>query len=400
MIAHKFIRLTAGVLACVFAVGWASVGAAYAQEAGGSGLNAEGPDIAAESAVLMEASTGEVLYEKNPHKALPPASITKIMTLLLIYENQKAGKFGWDDMVQVSQHAASMGGSQVFLEPGEEQTAADLTKCIVIASANDAAVAMAEFIGQSEEGFVKMMNQRAKELGMEDTVFLNACGLDTSGHVSSAHDIAIMSRELIVNFPEIREYTTIWMDTITHKTRKGESEFGLTNTNKLIKWYSGATGLKTGSTGLAKYCVSATAERDGMELIAVIMAAPSNTERFQEAMKLLDYGFGNYEKVSLCQEGESCGNISVLKGNVDFVETKTAKSLWALVKKGGESAVTKEERLYESLTAPFEAGEKAGEAVYFVNGNEAGRVDIVSCSPAEKAGIDDNMRKILKSWVA
>ena len=215
-------------------------------------VDAGAPDLTSPSVVLMEASTGQVLYEKESHTKLPPASITKIMTILLIYENQKAGKFKWDDMVTVSEHASSMGGSQVFLEPNEQQKASELTKCIVIASANDAAVSMAEFIGGSEEGFVKMMNERAQQLGMSDTVFVNACGLDTDGHVSSANDVALMSRALITEFPEVREYTTTWMDTITHKTRKGETEFGLTNTNKLIKWYNGATGLKTGSTGLAR----------------------------------------------------------------------------------------------------------------------------------------------------
>ncbi len=358
------------------------------------------PEISAQSAVLMEASTGKILYEKESDIPLPPASITKIMTILLIYENQKAGKFDWDDMVTVSEHASSMGGSQVFLEPGEEQSASELTKCIVIASANDAAVAMAEFIGGSEEGFVKMMNDRAKELGMDSTVFINACGLDTDGHVSSAKNIALMSRELITNFPEVRDYTTTWMDTITHKTRKGETEFGLTNTNKLIKWYSGATGLKTGSTGLAKYCLSATAERDGMELIAVIMAAENNTARFQEAMKLLDYGFGSYEVKKLCDKGSDCGSIPVLKGGAENVQLKTASDVTALVEKGQGEGITEQKHIYESLQAPFDAGCKAGEIVYyFSDGTEAGRTDIIAAQGVEKANIEQNLNNVLKKWI-
>ena len=221
--------------------------------------------LSAQSVILVEASSGSVLYENNSDEKLPPASITKVMTLLLIYEAVRDGKINWDDNVTVSAHAASMGGSQVFLEEGETQTVADMTKCIAIASANDAAVAMAEYIGGSEDGFVQQMNERAKQLGMNNTTFKNACGLDTDGHLTTARDISIMSRELIYNFPEITQYTTTWQDTITHKTRKGESEFGLTNTNKLVKWYNGATGLKTGSTGKAKYCLSATAEKNGIE---------------------------------------------------------------------------------------------------------------------------------------
>lgn len=208
----------------------------------------EALQLKSKSAVLMDAGTGTILYEKNSHEAMPPASVTKVMTLLLIYEAEAAGQFGWEETVQVSEHAASMGGSQVFLEPGETQTAAELTKCIAIASANDAAVAMAEFVAGSEEAFVERMNRKAEELGMQETHFVNACGLDVDGHETSAYDIALMSRELMTKFPEVQKYTTTWQDTIIHKTRKGESEFGLTNTNKLIKWYEGATGLKTGST--------------------------------------------------------------------------------------------------------------------------------------------------------
>ncbi|MBQ7241750.1 MAG: D-alanyl-D-alanine carboxypeptidase, partial [Firmicutes bacterium] len=229
------------------------------------------PELHSKSVILKEANTDTIIYETNSHEALPPASITKIMTLLLIYDACAEGRFKWDDPVTVSEHAASMGGSQVFLEPYETQTAADMTKCIAIASANDAAVAMAEFIGGSEEGFVAQMNEKAKELGMEDTHFVNACGLDADGHLSSAYDIALMSEELMSRYPEVKEYTTTWQDTITHNTKKGSTEFGLTNTNKLIKWYPYATGLKTGSTGKALCCLSGTAEKNGLSLVAVVM---------------------------------------------------------------------------------------------------------------------------------
>ena len=227
--------------------------------------------ITAPGAVLMEASTGTILFEKDSHTKRHPASITKIMTLILIFDALENGSIHLTDTVSVSEHAASMGGSQVFLEPGETQDVETMIKCISIASANDACVAMAEFISGSEEAFVTEMNARAKALGMNDTTFINCCGLDADGHMTSAYDVALMSRELTVRYPKIHDYCTIWMDTMTHVTARGSSEFGLTNTNKLIRQYEYATGLKTGSTGLAKFCVSATAEKDDMELIAVIM---------------------------------------------------------------------------------------------------------------------------------
>ena len=234
----------------------------------------------------MEASTGTIIYEKDAHSILHPASITKIMTLILIFDALDAQKISLDDVVTVSEHAASMGGSQVFLEPGETQTVDTMIKCISVASANDACVAMAEFIAGSEDAFVAQMNERAAGLGMKDTNFVNCCGLDVDNHMTSAYDVALMSRELITKHPQIHNYSTIWMENITHVTKKGSSEFGLTNTNKLIKQYAYATGLKTGSTGLAKYCVSATAEKDNIKLIAVIMAAPDYKVRFADAAHL------------------------------------------------------------------------------------------------------------------
>ena len=235
----------------LFLICFYSVFPALAEEKKEAAKEAGNLDINAKSAVIMEPMTGKILFQKNQDEMFAPASVTKIMTLLLIYDSVSQKKINWDDSVVISEHAASMGGSQIFLEPNERQKVSELTKSIAIASANDAAVAMAEFIGGSEENFVQMMNNKAKELGMNNTVFKNACGLDTEGHIMSAKDIAIMSRELLKNYPDIKKYTTTWQDTIIHTTKKGDTEFGLTNTNKLIKWYEGATGLKTGSTGNA-----------------------------------------------------------------------------------------------------------------------------------------------------
>ena len=354
--------------------------------------------LTSKSALLMEEDTGTILYEQNSHEALPPASVTKVMTLLLIYEGERDGKFDWTDTVQVSEHAASMGGSQVFLEEGETQTAADMTKSIAIASANDAAVAMAEFLAGSEEAFVQKMNERAKELGMEDTNFINACGLDTEGHVSSAYDIALMSRELMENFPEIKEYTTTWQDSIIHKTRRGEETFGLTNTNKLIQWYDGATGLKTGSTGNALYCLSGTAERDGMGLIAVVMAAPDYKVRFREVMQLLDYGFANYAIEKGREKGYAMGEVPVEKGMMDTVEAVVAEEISVLVPKGKESQWETRTELLPAVSAPVEAGTKVGELVYLRDGEEVGRVELTAGENVEKANVDTMLRRMLAGW--
>lgn len=354
--------------------------------------------LTSKSALLMEEDTGTILYEQNSHEALPPASVTKVMTLLLIYEGERDGKFEWTDTVQVSEHAASMGGSQVFLEKGETQTAADMTKSIAIASANDAAVAMAEFLAGSEEAFVQKMNERAKELGMEDTNFVNACGLDTEGHVSSAYDIALMSRELMENFPEIKEYTTTWQDSIVHKTRRGEETFGLTNTNKLIQWYDGATGLKTGSTGNALYCLSGTAERDGMGLIAVVMAAPDYKVRFREVMQLLDYGFANYAIEKGREKGYAMGEVPVEKGMTDTVEAVVAEEISVLVPKGKEAQWETKTELLPAVSAPVEAGTKVGELVYLRDGEEVGRVELTAGENVEKANVDTMLRRMLAGW--
>lgn len=355
-------------------------------------------ELESKSALLMDAATGAVLYEKNSHEAMPPASVTKVMTMLLIYEAEEAGQFAWEDSVQVSEHAASMGGSQVFLEPGETQTAADMTKCIAIASANDAAVAMAEFVAGSEEAFVERMNKKAQELGMQDTHFENACGLDAEGHETSAHDIAVMSRELMTRFPEIKEYTTTWQDTIVHKTRKGESEFGLTNTNKLIKWYEGATGLKTGSTGKALYCLSGTAERDGLHLIAVVMAAPDFKVRFQETMKLLDYGFANYCAEKGLPAGEKMTELPVTKGMADTVDAVVKEEISFLLKKDGGKEWETETEVLPRIDAPVQAGEKVGEVIYLINGEEVGRTDLIAAENVEKTDLSTMLERMLQLW--
>ena len=381
-------RITAIFLTMIFS--FISMFSAFGQE---TSLTLE-----SKSALLMDAATGTILFEKNSHDAMPPASVTKIMTMLLIYEAEEDGQFKWQDQVRVSSHAASMGGSQVFLEEGETQTAADMTRCIAIASANDAAVAMAEFVAGSEEAFVERMNQKAAALGMKDTHFKNACGLDVDGHVTSAHDIALMSRELMNRFPEIREYTTTWQDTIIHNTRKGQSTFGLTNTNKLVKWYEGATGLKTGSTGKALYCLSGTAERDGLHLIAVVMAAPDFKVRFQETMKLLDYGFANYSAEKGLAKGEIMGQIPIRKGMQDEVDLVIGEEISFLLKKDGAKEWETKVETLPSLDAPVKAGEKVGEVIYLIDGQEVGRAALLTAEEIKKADIGTMLERLMRQW--
>lgn len=286
--------------------------------ASSSDKKSDGPQVSAPSVVLMEAKSGTVIYEKDSDTSRHPASITKIMTMILIFDALDEGKIKLDDMVTVSDYAASMGGSQVFLEPGETQTVETMLKCISVASANDACVAMAEHIAGSEEEFVAKMNERAASLGMKNTTFVNCCGLDVDGHMTTAYDIALMSRELLTKYPQIHDYCTIWMENITHETKKGSKEFGLTNTNKLIRQYQYATGLKTGSTDEAKFCVSATAKKDNMELIAVVMAAPDSKTRFQDATTLLNYGFAKCQLFT-DKNKDSLKNLKVTGGVSDTV---------------------------------------------------------------------------------
>jgi D-alanyl-D-alanine carboxypeptidase (penicillin-binding protein 5/6) len=352
--------------------------------------------VDAKSAIIMEASTGDVLFEQNADEKLAPASVTKVMTMLLIYEALAQDKIKWDDIVTVSAHAASMGGSQIFLEVNEQQPVRDLVKAVVIASANDAAVAMGEFISGSDSAFVDLMNQRAKDLGMLNTSFKNACGLDADGHYTSARDIALMSRELIVKYPEVLELAQIWMDTITHKTAKGESEFGLTNTNKLIKWYNGATGLKTGSTGKALYCLSATAERDGLSLISVVLGSPTPAQRFGEVMKMFDFGFANYMTIKGDETGTVVGQIPIQKGTADFIDAAVKEQISRVVPKGNSADGLSSEILLDAyVTAPVAAGSKCGEIVYTYNGEVIGRIDLVTKTDVGKASLFDMLRKTL-----
>lgn len=338
------------------------------------------PDLALDckSAVLMEASTGKVLYEKNPAEAMPPASVTKIMTLLLVMECMDAGTLKWEDIVTASAHAASMGGSQIFLKEGEQMTARDLIKSVVIASANDAAVALAEHTFGSEEAFVRRMNERAKELGMTATHFENTNGLDDTAvdHVTSARDIAIMSRALIEH-TEILEFSSIWMDTI----RNGA--FGLTNTNRLVRFYRGCNGLKTGSTAKAGFCISVTAEREGMTLICVIMGAESRDIRNAAAQKLLDWGFATYGLFTA--DAGTLDPLRIAGGVRDEVGLMYPR-FTAVLPKADISAVEHSVTLPESLPAPIRAGEAVGKISYTCKGNPIGEVSITASETAERIG--------------
>ncbi len=348
----------------------------------------EASDFGVPSCILMESSTGKVLYEYNPDEALPPASVTKIMTLLVVMDAIDAGKLSLDEVIRVSEYAASMGGSQVYLEAGEEMSVSELIKCVVVSSANDAAVALAERVGGSEEKFVTMMNERAAALGMTKTSFKNTNGLDDTaeGHLTSARDIATMSRELINQHPEILEYSSIWMDTI----RGGA--FGLTNTNRLIRFYRGANGLKTGSTSKAKFCISATAERDGTQLIAVIMAAESRDARNEAAKKLLDYGFANWEAVHL--EPEELEPIEVI-GSAEGLVSVSYPELSVVVEKGGASRIERVIELPERLSAPIEAFCEVGRVEYRLDGEVIGEAVIRSDSAVERIGFGGILARLL-----
>lgn len=360
----------------------------------------EGPSVSAPSVILMEVSTGTVLYEKDADTPRPPASVTKVMTMLLIFDALETGKINLTDEVTVSEFAASMGGSQVYLEPGETQTVETMLKCISVASANDACVAMAEYICGNEEEFVRQMNERAQGLGMTHTHFVNCNGLDVDGHETSARDIALMSRELITKYPQIHDYCTIWMENITHTTRKGTSEFGLTNTNKLIRQYEYATGLKTGSTGLAKFCVSATAKKGDVELIAVIMAAEDSKQRFKDATTLLNYGFG---KCQIYQDTEppKLEKMRVEGGIKEEIEI-VYKNTFSYLDMSGENLgeITSKANLEETITAPVKKGDVVGKLVYEWNGKEIGSVDIVAGETVKEATLWDYLKKIAEKMRA
>lgn len=333
--------------------------------------------LATPSAILMESSTGTILYEKNSHERLRPASITKIMTLILIFEALETGSISKSDVVTISEHAASMGGSQVYLEPGEEQTVEDLLKCISIASANDACVAMAEYICGTEEAFVARMNEKAAALQMNDTTFVNCCGLEAEGHLTSAYDIALMSMELIRSHPDIFNYCTIWMDTIYHTTRRGTTEFGLTNTNKLLRYYSYTTGLKTGYTSQSKYCISATASKDDIHLIAVVMAEESPTMRNKEVVALMNYGFANCLMYN-DPNTDILADQAVARGTKKTTSVSYRSPFQAVLTQGTDAAsITKNIVWNEQLSAPLAKGDVVGYAVYLSGSKQLGTVDIV-----------------------
>lgn len=334
----------------------------------------------AKSAILMEESTGNILYESNPDERLPIASVTKVMTMLLIMEAVDSGKISLDDMVTVSENAMSYGGSTMFLETGEQLTVNDMLKGIAVASANDGCVAMAEHLAGSESAFVDMMNEKAKGLGMENTHFMNTNGLDEDDHYSSARDVAIMSRELMKH-ETIFNYTSIWMDTL----RGGK--FQLANTNKLIRFYDGANGLKTGSTSKALCCLSAAAKRNDMQLIAVVLGAPTSAERFASAKSLLDYGFANYAVNTQITAGDEVQNIAVEKGVDKEVGVVAGDSCSTLVKKGQEDNITKEIKIDETITAPIEAGQKIGTMTISRDGEVIADIDLNASSAVEKKGI-------------
>lgn len=347
-------------------------------------------DLSCASAVLMEASTGKIIYEKNADAALPPASVTKVMTLLLVMEAVTAGKIGWEDTVTVSERAASMGGSQIYLKVGEQMPVSDLVKSVVIASANDAAVALAEHIAGSEEAFVAQMNARAAALSMSATHFENTNGLDDTveNHVTSARDIAIMSRELI-RHPEILRFSSTWMDTV----RGGA--FTLTNTNRLVRFYPGATGLKTGSTAKAKFCISATAERDGVSLIAVIMGAETRDIRNAEAKKLLDYGFASYGVYR--DEGRVIAPIPVT-GGMKETAALTAQPFSVALPKEKLSSVVATVELPETLTAPLEKGAHVGRVVYTLDGQTLGEAPITLTDPVERISFLEILRRLIGAF--
>ena len=344
------------------------------------------------AAILIEQNSGQVLYSHNIHEKLRPASVTKVMSILLIMEALDRGQISLTDRIPCSENASSMGGSQIWLDPTETLSVDEMLKAICVVSANDCTVAMAEYLGGSEENFVSMMNQRAKELGMNDTTFKNCHGIDEDGHETSSYDISLMSRELLSKHPSITNYTTIWMDSL----RDGKSE--LVNTNKLIRNYKGATGLKTGSTSLALYNLSASATRDDLSLIAVIMKAPSTKVRFAEAQKLLDYGFANFSCKEFGKEGETVRTVEVNKaiGNsLDLVFETTAS---VLLKKGEEKNVTQEITIDENIQAPVEKGQKLGEAIYRLNGEVIGRVNIVAKEEVKKMNFGNMTAHVYNKW--
>lgn len=357
-------------------------------------------ELSSPSAILMEASTGTVLFEKNPDEVRSPASITKIMTLLLIFENLEKGRIHLEDEVSTSAYAKSMGGSQVFLEEGEIQTVDTLIKCITVASGNDASVAMAEYIAGSESEFVSMMNDKATALGMNNTHFMDCCGLTSdSGHHTTARDVAIMSRELINKYPQIYQYTKIWMEDITHVTRQGSKPFTLSSTNKLLKQYQWTTGLKTGSTSTAKYCFSATANKNGIDLIAVVMGAPDFKIRFAEAKNLLEYGFA-MTKIYVDENKDTLETVKVTGGKLSEVTLVPEGEFRYLDTSGADfGQIEKTYEYKEGLAAPVNKGEEAGRIHYVLDGKEIGSIAMLTTQDVAKASYLDYLYRIFRLYL-
>lgn len=352
-------------------------------------------NVDAKSGILIEFSSGKVIYEKNSHDKLPPASVTKVMTMLLTMEAVDSGKIKLGDIVTISDYACTMGGTQLFLSPGEKRTVEELLKGVSIESANDAAVALAEYLEGSEELFVKRMNTRASELGMKDTLFSNCNGLPTENHYTSAFDIALMSRELLKH-KKILDYTVIWMETISEGREK---PFTMVNKNRLVKFYNGCDGLKTGSTSEAKFCISATAVRNNMRLISVIMASPTRDIRNHEAGKLLDFGFARYEVAKLADKSDIIGEVKVLKGKNTLVKAIPKENFDILIEKGNKNELTKDIKINKEINAEVKKGDKIGEIIASKNGVEIGKVDIVAQSSIQRAGIGDLIGRNFYSWL-
>lgn len=350
-------------------------------------------ELESESAILIEQNSGQILYEHNIHEQLRPASVTKIMSILLIMEQIDSGKLLYTDKITCSENATSMGGSQIWLDSTEQLTVDEMLKAICVVSANDCVVALAEHIAGTQSAFVNMMNDKAKELGMNDTVFKNCHGLDEDGHLTSSYDISLMSRELLTKHPDITKYTTIYMDSL----RGGKSQ--LVNTNKLIRTYNGITGLKTGSTSLALYNLSASATRDNLSLIAVIMKAPSTKIRFAEAKLLLDYGFNNYSYYKFGNKNDVIKNISVSKGSVDNVNAVIDSDCGTLLAKGTEKDVVQNINLPNNISAPIEKGQIIGTITYSINDNIIGRSNIVSSSDIDKLNMFTIFKKVFNTWI-
>lgn len=354
--------------------------------------NTNSLNLEAGSAILIEQNSGKILYEHNIHEPLRPASVTKVMSILLIMEALDSGRITLNDQIPCSENASNMGGSQIWLDVRETLSVDEMLKAICVVSANDCTVAMAEYLAGSQEAFVSQMNARAKELGMEDTTFKNCHGIDEDGHVTSAYDIALMSRELLTKHPEITKYTTIWMDTL----RDGKSQ--LVNTNKLIRNYAGATGLKTGSTSVALFNLSASATRDNLSLIAVIMKAPTTKVRFDEAAKLLDYGFSNYAYEKFGNANDVVQSIAVDKGITTQVEAVLEDTCGALVKKGQSKNLVQNIILEDKVSAPIQKGQKLGEISYSINDEVVGKSNIVANASVEKISLWNMTTHVYQNW--